>query len=1264
MSRGTTRTARGVSQSREARAAASVAVISLVVGAGTLTTVGVALGLNTDSPPPPTASVLHTTEHASAAQGLRFEANEGQVDSHVRFFTQGGGQSLFLTDSQVVMVVGQQPALPRPGSQQSNAPAASRAVVRMDLVGANLHPRVSGVGQVPGITNYFIGNNPANWHTDIPSYSAVTYSAVWPGVDVVFHVSQAGSVEYDFVLSPGADPSAIHLRFRGAESVMVGDAGDLVLITAGGEVDQPAPTVYQESIRTTAPISGSYVMQGTNEVRFSLGAYNHSLPLVIDPTLVYSTFVGAGNGGAVFADAQTFQTGIAADASGNAYTTGATTSVSYPTTTGVIQPSPTQPDGAYMAYVAKLNPTGSAYVFSTFLGGSAPISVPAGEYGEAIAVDSHGNVFVSGTVYSDNTFPTTPGAYATSGGGFVSKLNSAGSKLVYSTFVPGGTPVGPLNQATLAVDGSGSAYVLSGSSVLKLNGSGTAAVYNLAVQGPVAIAVDAAHSAYVAGVNSSNQTYVAKLNSAGSATLYNFPIAGSNSQAGDAPVAVAIDSGGNAYITGSTGSGAFPTTPGAFQRTLGGPNDAFVAKVNATGTAIIYSTYLGGSGREDDQLNGGIAIDAAGDAYVAGLTASSDFPVVQPMESPEDAFPGAEAAFVSELDTTGSGLIFSSRFGGDWFEFGFGIALDPSGSVYLTGVTGSPEFPTTAAAVEMAYPTDAFVSGFVVKLAPSSASAPYVASVTPSTGPVSGGTPVTITGSGFNRVTDVLFGGAKATNVKVHSATLITAKTPPAAIGTVLQDTVPVLVNTRSGSSSAAPISNFAYGQGAWKPTGSLAVARYGAVAVELPNSKILVAGGASDLPALSDCGGGAFQSSAEVYDPLTGMWSATGSMVTPVCQATATLLPNGTVLVAGGQVPGCCPAATNAAQIYDPSTGTWAATTPMNSARVGQTMTLLQSGKVLVASGGTAEVYDPTAATWTTTGPMIANRNHYATATATLLTNGTVLVTGGCCDYSNNIRTNWFPGEIYSPQTNTWSQTRSMAISRQNAVAALLPNGDVLVEGGLDSDSFVVPSAEVYDPSIGTFSLAGVAQFGHVNGQAVATDGGGDLAVIGGNVEGPTGTAELFRLGRQSFISAGSPSPPRGDAGFASAWGPEFTATLITGTFAECGVNCGKILVTGGSGDTSAELYSPQPSVTSVTPNSGSHAGGTTVTITGSGLASVTSVLFGNTAGTNIVHDPASPDTKLTVVTQAHSTGRVDIAVDSVGGISPKTPSDLFQFR
>ena len=647
---------------------------------------------------------------------LSFQANEGQTDVQVDFLSRGSGYSLFLLPTEAVLALHK----PAPQShafdesdpgvaldQTTDDPGAGQSSLRLRLVAANGSPIAVGLEELPGKTNYFIGNDPARWHTNVSSYARVRYRDVYPGIDLIYYGNQR-QLEYDFVVSPGADPSIIRLSFDGADEVDLDNKGNLVLHVGGGEVVQHAPIIYQEIDGETRAIPGGYVLdpapdgQGQFQVGFKIGPYDSSIPLVIDPVLEYSTYLGGSAWDMAF--------GVAVDSSGSAYVTGLTYSTDFPTASP-FQAALAAETNRHDVFVTKLDAAGSELAYSTYLGGSGF------DQAVAIAVDSLGNAYVTGHAGS-NDFPTAGPFQANKPGlsdSFVTKLNASGSAIVYSTYLGGS---GYDYAWGIAVDSSGHAYVTGqtspfGSSsdfptvnpfqaqpgggreafVTKLNAAGSALIYSTYLGGRngdygMGIAVDASGNAHVTGATASDdfptaspfqpnnggggEAFVAKLGPQGSALVYSTYLGGSASDEG---WSIAGDLSGNTYVTGSTFSSDFPTT-NPFQPTYAGDGDAFVTRLNSSGSALDYSTFLGGSSRD---AGTGVAVDASGNAHVTGIATTADFPWVRPLHA------SSTDDFVAKLNAAGSDLLYSASLRG----FGKDIAVDSSGNAYVAGVTAS-----------------------------------------------------------------------------------------------------------------------------------------------------------------------------------------------------------------------------------------------------------------------------------------------------------------------------------------------------------------------------------------------------------------------------------------------------------------------------------------------------------------------------------------------------------------------------------------------
>jgi hypothetical protein len=510
-------------------------------------------------------------------------------------------------------------------------------VVRMKLVAAGAPRRTRGLEKLPGISNYFLGRDPKKWRTDIPNYGKVAFEGVYAGVDLVYRGNQR-RLEYDFVVAPGANPDVIELAYEGADAVTVDPNGDLILRTSAGALHQERPRVYQEVDGRRVEIAGGYKVQG-RRVGFALARYDASRPLVIDPVLAYATFLGGSgldSGNA-----------IAVDSSGSAYVAGTTASSNFPTQS----PAQRRQTGQDV-FVAKLMPGGDALAYATYLGGSGD------DAAAGIAVDATGSACVTGSTTSAN-YPTQS-AYQRSKNGFsdafVTKLSPGGNALTYSTYVGGS---GSQESHAIAVDRTGSAYITGWTSSVDFP---TRSPYQT-WQG-------------VADV------FVTKLAPDGSTLVYSTYLGGNGNDRGNG---IAVDLSGSAYVTGSTDSVNYPVQ--SPYQVGQGLSDAFVTKLTPAGSALAYSTFLGGIGNDEGRA---IAVDAQGSAYVTGWTTSSNYPT----RTPYQALKGGEDIFVTKLAPGGGALVYSTYLGGSSDDIGNGIAVDASGAAYITGRTTSTNYPT------------------------------------------------------------------------------------------------------------------------------------------------------------------------------------------------------------------------------------------------------------------------------------------------------------------------------------------------------------------------------------------------------------------------------------------------------------------------------------------------------------------------------------------------------------------------------------------
>jgi Beta-propeller repeat len=681
---------------------------------------------------------------------LAFVENRGQTDARVRYYAHGPRYAFYLTPDALVLSFAR-PA--EPGATTAGRPVGG-VNLALRFLGASPGVIVEGEDRVPGELNYLRGDDPARWRTNLPHYTRVIYRGLWRGVDLAL-VDASGSLKYEFRVQPGARVADIRLAYAGADSLTMDGAGALLIGTAMGVLRDSPPVAYQDIGGKRVPVASRYALRKGNGAQkaygFVVGAgYRAEHPLVIDPGLAYSTFLGG--------TSHESPTALAVDAAGNAYIAGFTQSPDFPTTPGAFDRTGSASNNLD-AFVTKLNPTGTALVYSTFIGAGNS------EWGRAIAVDAAGNAYVAGQTKSSN-FPTTGGAFDRTFNvdncprcgidqedAFVTKLNAAGSGLVYSTFL-GGTQFD--DGMAITVDAAGNAYVAgeTGSSnfpttagafdrtrngefdvfVAKLNAAGSALVYSTYLGGslvdlPWDIAVDSANTAFVVGdtrspdfpttagafdttANGAFDGFVTRLNATGSALLYSTFLGGSDMEGAGS---IAVDAASNAYVAGATPSADFPTTPGAFDTVLDGGYDAFVTKLDATGSSLVFSTFVGGS--EGDSFSG-IALDASGSVWLSGSTSSADFPATP--DALDLSFNGSVTdAIVANLDAAGESLLFATFLGGTSNEGSSDVALDGSGNVYVTGQTMSPDFPTTPGAFDRVWNGDPMIfwaDGYVAKL--------------------------------------------------------------------------------------------------------------------------------------------------------------------------------------------------------------------------------------------------------------------------------------------------------------------------------------------------------------------------------------------------------------------------------------------------------------------------------------------------------------------------------------------------------------------
>ena len=631
---------------------------------------------------------------------LAFEANQGQSAPEVRFLAHGQSYQLFLTNQEAVLSL-RQPATAATKSalpvavrlhHKPNA-AAKTSVLRMHFDGANPAVEVAGTKRLPGKTNYFIGNDPKKWHTDVPSYEAVRYQGIYPGVDVLFYGRQR-RLEYDFIVAPGADPNAIALRISGARKLELNSQGDVLMSVAGGKVALQKPVVYQEVNGQRREIAGNYTIANDHQIRFAVAAYDRTQPLTIDPVLIYSTYVGG--------EGFDFANGIALDSAGDAYIAGDTTSTSFPQ---VNAEAGTPGDIALgTVFVSELNPGGTALLYSSYLGGSG--NGTFGEGADAIALDtaSPPNIYVTGFTGSPD-FPlstavppfqsTPPASAASSSGGsaFITKLAPTASgtaQLAYSSYLGGNT----FDEGhSIAVDATGNAYIAGETISTNFPTAGTQISVGL---------TSPAGNAFLTEINTTTT----------GALIYSTYLGGSGPGSnflgfGDVAYGVTVDATSHAYVVGGTTSTDFPTAGTAITGSAAcGANtngSAFISVINTTAGTLGYSHCLSGNTAEvafGVSLGTGVPAVVTQVAYITGSTASTNFPhTAGAIPPPANVSQGV--AFVSLLNTLTGTLQYSTFFGGTSSDNGNSIASDSVGNAYVTGATASSDFPVTQGALQL-----------------------------------------------------------------------------------------------------------------------------------------------------------------------------------------------------------------------------------------------------------------------------------------------------------------------------------------------------------------------------------------------------------------------------------------------------------------------------------------------------------------------------------------------------------------------------------
>jgi hypothetical protein len=634
-----------------------------------------------------------------------FVENAGQWPDSILFRADAGRSCIWLTRNSVyhqfTRISSDDPAIPFDLRHQSDTPRLETHMLRKTFPGAQGAPRVSGEDPLAVRYNYFIGDDPAKWRTDVRAYRSVVLEDLYPGVDLKYY-GFCGQIEYDFVADTGVDPAQIRVRYEGAQHVFINDLGDLVVETEWARITERHPLVYQSTGNGPVLVSAEYELINANTFGFTiLGGASPRFSLVIDPVLDFCSYLGG--------SANDLASAVAADASGNVFVAGITSSADFPTQ-GPYQTDQTADD----AFVIKLSADGQTLVYGTYLGGSS--------FDEAygLAVDSKGDAYVVGVTESTN-FPTVNAFQSDQPfpDGFVAKLNSQGNDLIYSTYL-GGSSFDEVYG--VAVDGNGYAVVAGGTSssnfptknpflsdqtgddafVTRMGQFGDSLVYSTYFGGnhidaAYALTLDGSGNVYITGHTRSSDlpfvspfqgyqanwdAYVAKISVAGDSVLYGTYLGGA---AGDVGYGVAVDGAGQAYVTGVTSSSDFPIMM-AYQADMPS-DDAFLVKLNAAGSGPIYATYLGGSAAD---FGRDVAVDAGGHAYVVGWTLSADFPTVDAVQTARDTVDGFAVIF----DATGMSLDYGTYLAGSGVDDARGVVVSANGDACIAGRTDSPNFLT------------------------------------------------------------------------------------------------------------------------------------------------------------------------------------------------------------------------------------------------------------------------------------------------------------------------------------------------------------------------------------------------------------------------------------------------------------------------------------------------------------------------------------------------------------------------------------------
>ena len=666
---------------------------------------------------------------------LYFEASTAPHANEFQFFARGHNCNFFVAPTAALLTLTRvEAASESRRDQRADTRGGGLAVtrtLRFEFVGANRDARVSGVGELAGQANYFLGRDPAQWRAGVPLFGQVRVAQIYPGVDLVYYGSER-RLEYDFLVAPAAAPENISIHFTGADNLRVSAEGELVFTLGREEIRQPKPVLYQTVGGARTEIAGGYRLADRQTVRFEIGPYDRGLPLVIDPVLSYSTYFGKSGSDIAWS--------FAADQAGTngfVYVAGETMSANLPVTTTNAYGGGSQFGGD--VFVAKFNRTGSALSYLTYLGGKGD------DAALGIAVDPDGNAYLTGFTTSTN-FPTPNGLFTNLGGGvfpgfgvfpqdaFVAKMDPSGA-LAFGTYLGGSTnDVG----VGIAVDDARNIYVAgyTGSTnfpttnaaqstlggrrdafVTKLNADGNALIYSTYLGGTnsgsgEAIAVDAAGNAFVTAYDTATNgalfAVVQKFSTNG-AGLQSYSVSGNSGNV--IPFGIALDANGDAYLAGSENLTNFPTSLPLALASTNHSTDAFVIKLAGDSLTPIYRAAFGGNGTDEAW---GVAVDAAGNAHVVGETFSTNFPTLGASGLLRATNSGGSDVFVTVINSNGNAFVRSALIGGTNNDFGYAIATDPEGDDLIVGRTYSANFPTVAAYQSTFGGTN---DGFIAKIA-------------------------------------------------------------------------------------------------------------------------------------------------------------------------------------------------------------------------------------------------------------------------------------------------------------------------------------------------------------------------------------------------------------------------------------------------------------------------------------------------------------------------------------------------------------------